>query len=285
MNCPGCGKAVAAHWSRCDMCKAVLGFPNVRSAGLTAEVKHLEERYRAAYDDAKLRGAEVILRMFEEQIVSHSRAVICRALGTLNHFVQSGHGPFQTFYQQVTRNRIPEDNQFDRVRGAVDFLFFPYYAERVHFAALTLDKNGPTSYGANQPTCHLVLRNETIGSRASLFQENSTQYCIRTKHRITDPLPLGSRARWEQRHMLAVAKCGCEISMATQPADFARILMRSGDESGTDVFIEVHIHEPLTAEDVEEVLLPRPQTGADQTLLAVLSEYFCAAGATCREVV
>jgi hypothetical protein len=283
MNCYACGADVAAHWVQCANCGIHLGFPNVRTANAHAEVTHLDARHREVRVDAEGRGVGAVLRAFEAAITLASRAVICRPLGTLNRFIQSQRGPFQTFYQQVAWGRIPEDNSYDRVRGAVDFLFFSYYGEHIHFAALTLNRSGLPSYG----NCHLILRNASICARASLFRENTLTYCQRTGQAAAQPLPVtGWRAGWDQRHLLAVAKCGPEITMVTQPADFVRILMRSRSASDADdTFIEVHVHDPLSALDVEEMrwqLPPGANAGVEQTLFDVVREYFLAAGAACQ---
>jgi hypothetical protein len=277
MQCPECKRSVADFLTNCPDCGNSLGFPNVRAAADNVEVQDLATRYGQAVSDAQTRGTDKLLTEFENVVRAKSRAVICRPLGTLKKLLDSGDGLFQTFYRQIALGRSPESNKYDLFRTSVDNLLFPYYHERIHFAALSLDSTGTSSYGGGRP-CILLL-NETIRNRASVFEENLFLYCERTKHPATAPIPPGFRASWDERHKLAVAKLGGGIKRNSTSSDFPGILLQSGKTTGDDKFIEVHIHDPLTHAAVEVARLPKVKSGltklkekAEKTMLKYVQE-------------
>lgn len=286
MKCSGCQRPVAAHATICPHCASHLGFPNVRAANDPAELATLQARYDAAYAAARARNAGDVLAQFEVAVQTASRAVIYRPLRTLAHLITSGNGLFQTFYQQVDRGRIPDDSKWDRFRVSVDRLLFPYYCEKIHYAALALDTTGARTYGGHG--CALLL-NQSIQNRATVFEENSYNYC--EKQPITVAVPPGLRAKWPDRHRLAVAKLGHRVTSATTSQDFPGILVVPGTTTGEDQFIEVHIHDPLTEAAVEKALLPKVKSGltglrakAEKRLLKAVQEKLEALGVLCEVV-
>ena len=55
---------------------------------------------------------------------------------------------YASFYKQVGSGaRLPENNEWDLGRSAVDAQLFPYYHEEMTFAALSMDGRGPASFG------------------------------------------------------------------------------------------------------------------------------------------
>jgi hypothetical protein len=263
MQCRGCRLSVANHVTLCPHCATWLDFPNVRAAGDPAEQAALNVRYDQACSDARTRNAATALTLFEEAVKTASRGVITRSLGTLNNLIISRNVLFRTFYQQVADGRVPEENEFDPYRPSTDHRLFPYYAERIHFATLSIGTTGAASYGGEQP-CVLLL-NETIQNRASLFEENSFIYCRRIQQPVAATLPPGLRATWANRHRLAVAKLGHLVTATTTPTDFPGILVEAGKTSKDEKFIEIHIHDPLTEAAVEKIRLPKVKSGLTKT--------------------
>jgi hypothetical protein len=270
MQCPECKKLSADSVMTCTHCGTHLGFPNVRAAADSTEVATLMGRYNQVVGKARTREAQTPLADFEAAIQRDSQAVICRPLGTLNALITSGNGLFQTFYRQVGLGRIPQGNKYDLFRTSVDNLLFPYYHEQIHFAALSLNATGVSSYGGDRP-CHLVL-NEMIQNRASVFEENLFLYCERTRQPATAPIPAGFRATWENRHILAIAKLGDNINKTSTAQDFPGLLLRAGRTTCDDEFIEVHIHHPLTEAAVEQARLPKIKPAKGTTKLSKLKE-------------
>jgi hypothetical protein len=159
----------------------------------------------------------------------------------------------------------------------------------VHFAAISLDVTGISSYGAGR-SCVLLL-NQTIRNRASVFEENSFLHCERTRQPATASIPVGLRATWENRHHLAVAKLGDNINETSNAQNFPGLLLRSGSTTGDDEFIEVHIHHPLTEAAVEQVRLPKIKSGlpkvkekTEKALLKAVREKPESLGVKCQVV-
>lgn len=289
MTCGNCKRPVAGHLTSCHHCGHVLGFPNVRAAEDTAERASLQARYDRAVADALARGAAAAVTGFEDTIRVDSRGVITRPIGTLKRLLSSGNGAFQTFYRQVEAGRIPEDNKWDRHRSAVDAMLFPYYQERIHFAALSLETTGAASYGAGRG-CVLVL-NDSIHNRATVFEENTFNFVERNNHPATVPVPPGLRAAWADCHLLAVAKLADRIRPTTTAGEYPRILVEAGAGTGADQFIEVHIHDPLTEAAVEKAYLPEIPSGltrtkakAEKALLRAVQEQLEALDVPCEVV-
>jgi len=111
----------------------------------------------------------------------------------VSELLSSDNTLFATFYQSVHGDaRLPEDNEWDRIRQSVDSLLFPYYYDQLRYAALSVDGSGVTGYGEY---C-VVLKDAAITNRASVFEEDTVLFV--KHHRIVagDPLPPGFRAIW-----------------------------------------------------------------------------------------
>lgn len=263
MTCDSCGRPVAGHLTICPHCAHPLGFPNVRAATDPAERTALQSRYDRARADAGTRGAAAAVDGFEAAVRADSRGVITHPIARVKQLLDSRGGLFQTFYRQVAAGRVPEENKYDRYRPVVDAMLFPYYSERIYFAALSLGTTGAASYGSGRG-CVFVL-NDTIRNRASVFEENCFNYVERTSPSPTAPVPPGLRAAWADRHLLAVAKLAARLQQATTPAEYPRILVEAGGGTGADQFIEVHVHDPLTEAAVARAYLARVPSGLTRT--------------------
>jgi hypothetical protein len=204
MKCFNCHEEIPDYVRSCVVCGADAGFPNVRAALLSEEVSSLDRRVKETTEDATLRGCEGILKLLCDA-VAKSEAVISRSLGKINELVSSDNQLYQTYYQAIgSESRLPEDNEWDRIRGSVDSLLFPYYYKDLRSGSLSIDRTGIIGYG---DYC-MVLKELVIRDRSTVFEENSITFI--KKHRIVagDPLPLGYRATWMNRSSLVVAKLG-----------------------------------------------------------------------------
>lgn len=262
MLCPKCQQDISPHHVACPKCLFQLGFPNVRAAEEKPEREALELRYRAARDDAATSGYLAELEKFENEVSLKARAAICKRTGLIQQLLKIDNSLFQTFYQQLQSGRDPEDNEFDRARQSVDSLFFPYFYQHVHFAALSIDGYGPRSYGE----CSFSFKPEFISHRTSLFEENTLVFCNRYVVPVGRPLPVGFRAIWEDRAKLAAAKLHRELA-ATPLKNYAEVLLKQKGGTGTDEFIEVHIYGDLQTTGIEAARAKRPALKADEVLL------------------
>jgi len=237
------------------VCQADAGFPNVRAARAKEEVEALEQRLLDARVSARARGCEIVLDCLATSVLT-SKAVITRSLSVVQRLVSSDSELYAPYYTQVAAGtRLPEDNDWDRGRSAVDQTVFPSYADEIVFGALSLDGSGVAGYGAYA----IFLREDRIQHRATVFEENP--FVFLRKHKVVtgDPLPRGYRACWDTRGQLAQAKLHSRLEPTTTAGDFAELLLSNGATAGDDDFIEVHVFGPIHRRAIERVIGPTPK--------------------------
>lgn len=273
-KCHKCSEDICEHERVCVVCGADAGFPNVRAALQPDEVNALEIRVKKAVENARSQGCESILDKFRE-VVSRSSAIVCCSLSKLSELLSSDNQLYQTFYQAIgSEARLPEDNEYDNIRGAIDSLIFPHYNEHIRFGALSVDRSGVSGYGGYS----MVLREATIGDRATVFEENTISFVQNKRIVAGDPLPLGYRSTWGNRDMLAAAKLGIKITATTSEDDFPEILLSSRDKNSD--FIEVHIYGPIHRRAIEHISGPEPRPKADKVLFRSVQRKIKEIGAT-----
>ncbi|MDO9058435.1 MAG: hypothetical protein Q7U92_05355 [Bradyrhizobium sp.] len=185
---------------------------------------------------AAVRGATDSLSEFADAVTG-SRAVMNRRLDDLHSWSVSNSQFFASFHSQVRDGVIAaRENGWDEQRTSAENTINPIYFEKLQVAALCLDDLGMSYYG---PYC-VVLRDQLIANRASVFEENPFLFC--KKHAVYSGAtpPLGFRATWANRASLAKAKCGNNVLPNTDPSEFPAILMSSDRDSDKCDFIEVH---------------------------------------------
>jgi hypothetical protein len=255
MNCPECRQKVPPAWALCPHCGRPALFPNVRAA----EEPDQKDALRARYDDAvkaaagRGSGAEVVA--FEAACAA-SMAVLARPLGEVQRLARSDDEGYATYYQLTEAEvRIPSGDRWDALRRLTDEAIHPGYRAEIRFAALSLDGSGPRNYG----DCSVVLRDEMIEHRATVFEENSVLFMMRNAVRIDniDEAIRGRRATWIDRTRLCVAKLAARLSATTKPADHAGLLLENGATSADDSFVEVHVFGPMTARSFERIQVER----------------------------
>jgi hypothetical protein len=235
------------------------------------EMEAFEERAREQEKLAERNGFGDTLRKFEGA-VAQSVAVICRSLGKVSELVSNDNELFATFYQLVGADaRLPENNEWDRIRQAVESLLFPFYFTEIRFACLSLDGRGVSYYGGYCVT----LKDASIRDRASVFEENCVVFM--RGRRIADPLPVGYRAGWAKRGRLAVAKLGSKVSSRTLIGDFPSLLVNAAQAEPD--FVEVHIFGPVNRRAIARVVGMIPSRRQDKALLKSLKRKLGEVGA------
>ena len=196
--------------------------------------------------------AASVLRHFEGAVANQSEAVVTLYAPEVFRLAVNDKELYASFYDLVRAGvRLPSEGFWDQVREAVDSRLFNYYKEHIRFAALSLNRRGLSHYG----DCYLVLKENMIAHRATVFEENSVVFMHRRQVPITGELPTGYRAIWQDRGRLAVAKLAASISPNTVTADFPTLLLRDGKKPEDDQFVEVHIYGSLSIYSVAEVSL------------------------------
>jgi hypothetical protein len=270
--CQYCHFAVPNDWTSCPHCPRPSRFPNVLQAVDPEERQALDSRYQQARQDAVTRGAHQILQQFETAL-QESEAVINRPFAEVARLAKSDKQLYATYYQ-LTQLRIPAGDKWDTLRSIADAaLFGDRVKTEIRFAALTLDGEGLTNYG----NCSIVMKEEMIAHRASVFHENSVMFMKNREIKIGDApeLPRGYRAAWNDRHRICATKLANRLDSATPPADFPKLLLKPGT-SETDEFVEVHIFGSLTVRTFARVIVRlknrQPKKSLRQSLEAELSQ-------------
>jgi hypothetical protein len=209
----------------------------VREAEGAEERAALAQRYRAAIEAAASRGDADVVQAFE-MAVGASKAVIARPLAEAERLSSSDRELFSTYYKLIEAEL--------RLRQLADTaLFSSLNAPNIRFAALSMDESAPPSYGE----CCLVLREDRIAHRASIFEDNSATFMADRGYNVAP----GFRATWEERAMLCVAKLADRLQVDTPVSQFPRVLMEPGPTSGEDRFVEVHVWGTMTRRTLEKV--------------------------------
>jgi hypothetical protein len=268
--CPECSNNIPQPAERCPHCGKPGIFWNVQAAQDATEQAALEQRYQSAKNAAIAQGSNLPLQDFEVA-VAKSRAVIARSLSDVLRLVTSDKQLYATYYQMREAGlRLPEGSKWDVLREIADTLLFPGYKQEIRFAALSLDGIGLSNYGE----CSIVLRDEMIAHRASVFEENSVIFMKR--HNVDvwgwEPgkLPKGYRATWDERAKLTAAKLAEKIDAGTTSDQYSAILLRQGATSEEDEFVEVHIWGPMTALTIERIIVTAPKPRQRATIIKAI---------------
>lgn len=268
-QCNFCNNPLPRSASVCPHCGRPGLYPNVADAEDHDERAALDRRYQAALTESAARGADQLLKDFEAAAAG-SKAVLARSPSDLLRLANSDHDLFATYYQLRRAGlRLPQGDEWDYRRRSADLALFPDFEEHVTFAALSLDGAGLSNYGS----CSIVLRNDMIAHRASVFEENSVTFTER--HRVAlkkGKVPPGYRAPWADRGQLCAAKLHKDIDAATRPDEYSRLLMRQGATSEDDQFVEAHIFGPWTARTIEQVSVSKRRKKADNVSIKWLEK-------------
>jgi hypothetical protein len=252
ITCKECGEQHRDDLWICPSCSCATSFPNVNAAARQREQDELQLRYQEVLNAAHVSGSAAIIAEFE-QAIRKSEAVICRYFGELARLAYSDEEVYATYYQRIAGGvRIPGGDKWARLRAVADaILFGPQNMIHIRFAALSLNGSGLENYG----DCSLSLKDSVIAHRASVFEENSVMFM--PHHSVNAgneyEVPLGYRALWRSRHLLAVAKLAKHITAATSPKEFVALLLTSAADPALDDFLEVHVWGVLTIRSLSKV--------------------------------
>jgi hypothetical protein len=270
-----CGQPVPDHERSCVVCGADAGFPNVRAASSPEEVAALTARFESAEASARNNGWESVFASFHEAC-RHTRAVICRSVSQVKQLVSSDNALYNNFYRQLEAGiRIPDDNQWDRNREAIESKVFPNYHRNIVFGVLSLTDTGNTAYGE----ASIKLRNAAIKQRSTVFEEPLFPFLRSRSIGVTEATPHGHRAPWNDRSRLCAAKIGSRLRAETNPSDYQSLILDPKNETESDC-IEVHVFGPVHRRAIETVTCKRPSRREDRLILRSISKELALVGAT-----
>lgn len=269
-KCPNCTTRdpIPPSAESCPSCGTQVPPPNVRSANLAAEIMALDERYDRALKLADAAGSSTVLLEFKQAIDS-SNAVLSRYLPQVAALIRNKEN-YRNFYLQLkSGERSPEANRFDKRRQIADQAVFPYYYENIVFAALSLDAFGLRNYGQ----CGIVFKEDTIRHRATVFEENTTEFCVTHDIGARNPdIPNGYRASWERRATLACAKLFPVFKPDTTRQEFSTILLKNDENRSKDQFIEVNIYGMFNYGSIQTISAREINSPADKVILKQLKK-------------
>ncbi len=271
--CDDCACEIPLDWRVCPHCGRPSRFPNVIKADRLEEVEALERRYRKGLAAARKSGRLAAVKRFEAAVKQKSQAVMVCPATKLIEIANRNRDLFAT-YHDLERFRFPRpqtdlsEPDWDAIRPAFETkLFDKRNLDRIHYAALSLDDDGLSNYG----NCSIVLREDMVSHRASLFNENSLGFAIRRKIQCAQKIPAGYRCSWKRRHQLSVAKTARLIRQGTPTDEFPQLLLKAANTSSRDRFVEVHVFGPMTAKTFEKITL-RKDAGTDAYEVRKLQE-------------
>lgn len=271
-KCAFCGNIIPLSLSLCPHCGRPSLPPNVEMASSPEERDALSRRYEEVIKDAETRGCFDVVQRFKDE-VSRSKAVIARSTLETMRLANSDKEIYVTYYTLVDAGiRLISGSKWDVLRSVADDALFPGFKKDIRFAALSLDGRGLFNYGE----CAIVLREDMIAHRTTVFEENSVMFMHRQNVRMdqANSLPLGHRATWTERDKLCVAKKGNELRENTDFSQFAELILKQGATSEDDDFIEVHIWGPMTRLTFKRIVVNSKKITkkADRARLRALQE-------------
>jgi hypothetical protein len=245
--CSECESPILPTGVLCEVCQAPVGFPNVRRA--IQEDSALEQRYKLEIASVKTRNIEDVALKFQEA-VDGANVVMARSVMDFLNIVKNDNLLISTFHQQVASGaRLAENNAYDPKRTAIESLVHPFYYDKIHYAALSLDSTGVTYYGE----AHIKLKNKFISKRTSFFEENAFNLVTKLGLVMGEDFPEGYRSTWEKKGKLALCKYHANLNKdACGIKDFQDILLVDKAESD---FIEAHIFGNIHVKCVDSVTL------------------------------
>ena len=244
--CHFCKESIGSFELNCPHCGRPSLFPNITQAKEQGEVRALRKRYKEQLKLAETQGRGSLLKDLEECARS---SLACKAMQhhELERLATSDSATCATYYMQLEGEvRLPGEDKWERLRRISDAAFFQSLGKKIHFGALSTDGKWLPHYGP----AVVFFKENMIAHRATVFEMNTAKWVEVTNGNLT--IPKGSRATWDNRHLLAVAKLGTRM-VAGEAA--ANLILKPGtkNDGEDDDFIEVHILGKFTIRSACEV--------------------------------
>jgi len=260
--------------TNCPHCARPQYFPNVDLATALPEKNKIDQRHQLALADVNLRECADEVAQFEA-LCAKSVAIFSCSVEKLYREVASGTDVFETFsdLERLRLNAAPlSAYNWAKLRPQAEIELFGSHAhlDKVHYACLSLDGVGLTSYG----DCTVELAEPMIAHRASCFEGN-TAIVYAKNHSFESSL----RSDWSDRHRMCTAVLAGSITAGMDSSQFPSILVQNGATSADDRFIEVHVFGSMTARTFSSVRVKNAKFDRKQnTLLRAVREKLALVG-------
>lgn len=243
--CGHCNFEIPNEELNCPHCCAGMRCPNVREASQSSAM--LQARYEVAISTANACGKLKTVGEFESQVNTEAKVTMGAPIEKLLPMANGTRDIFATFYEllalKFSRNQVgPIIWEKVRPHAEIELLGGFRHVFKLHYASLSLDGESLPHYG----NCTIEFNLRTIEHRISLFIENSAV----AWHRDKQLSPAG-KATWAGRAKLCVTKV---IPILISGADsFERLIMKAGDNSIDDRFVEIQIFGSVTIKSFSRV--------------------------------
>lgn len=220
------------------------------------------KRYDEAVKRCTANGVSSVLTDFTAACQSSVPVFVCH-LERLHFQVGSETDLFHTYYAlEELKLRMTSASGLDwaklRPQAEIELMGSTDHIRRLHYAALSLDGKGLTSYG----NCIVQLDEGMVAHRTSCFEGNSAVIYSKIHH-FNDVL----RSCWSERHLICVAKHGVDLDNSSTPSSFPNIILRNGTSGLDDVFVELHVFGDMTSRTFKSVEVDRSKLTSQQKTL------------------
>jgi len=270
-TCPDCGHENDYSEVRCR-CTRFLGFPNRRIA--EEQAADLDIRYSSAVTQAAARGVAPLLIELE-RLAMTSTPVICLSVEAADDITRAGkYRNYHTLVDQGQRDIASRIDDSDRTM--VGSRLYPGFFQKIHYAALSPNGRGLSSYGDVAISWYVSA--EYLEKRVSVHEENS--YVFFDRHSLGNlgtPVPAGYVGSWNDRNKVAVAKLERKLTTAMGTASLESLLLDDSMSRAADDFVEIAIYadEGIDSLDINRVTVQNPPTDRDKQRRLDLVEGAC----------
>jgi hypothetical protein len=247
--CPRCRTRIGGAERYCLTCRKDLGAPNVRECSSPAERSAVNRRATQSETRARFRKCSHELDNFSQLLKKHSGVVVSMPAAIALTLVSDPRSVFANYETLAEAGlRKPAEPQHDRQRAAVAGILFGSYAKQIRYGILSLTETGLPTYG--EVCCH--LRSVAIEDRTTFLEWNSYTFVSLKDIRAEMSVPVGHRAVWDNRHLLALAKLGERVSRGQGRAEWEKLMFQTDtNDRSKDDFIEAHIYDSFGIDAVE----------------------------------
>ncbi len=249
-SCDDCSFDFPEDRTQCPHCGRPQLFPNVKLADAKMSATPWRLAFKQHWEMRTLATVEASWMCFTSPRQERRRSFVVRPQSSSR--LPAGAMTYTqrfTISRELRFSRSAKPGQPDwntaRIKGAIDLLGGSGTAKKIHYAALSVDQLGVANYGEYA----VVLRDDMISHRASVFQENTGVYFFKNP----GAAPKGFRSNWVERGKLCVAKLEDRLTSASTPGDFPKLILKAAPNPLDDEFLEVQVFGPMTVRTFERV--------------------------------
>lgn len=218
-------------------CGRFLGFPNRRAA--EEQATELDSRYAAAIVDATARGLDTLVGELE-RLLDRSVPVICMSIEAADDVTRAR--KYRNYHNLVDQGHRGIASRIDESdRTMIGSKLFPGYYDKIHYAALSPNGRGLSSYG--DIAIGWTVSTSYLEKRISVHEENSyTFFDKNSLGRRGSAPPKGYIGVWNDRKKVGVAKLAPKLNTAMSAATLGTLVLHDSRSRAADDFMEVAIY-------------------------------------------